>query len=596
MNPAALAGVPTPALARPRHLLLAALALVAALLALQVEGMIPRLLPREGPTGEPGVLEAGGASYRARFDGDGFSFRPAGATAPLRVDLSAVSVGGRSMELDLGRWTAAGDVVERPVGRALTERVTARDGEVEWDLLLDRALPGSGDLVVRGDLSGKAGAASVKDGLVVVPLPGDASALVGEVVVRDAGGAVLHRALPVVTGDAIELRVPASALDGARYPVTVDPTVSPARTPAPAGNRFEPAIAHSGGTDATHLVVWQEFVSVLGGGGQYDIYGAIVTADGIGGTSPKKLSTGTAGDFRPDVAWNGTNYLVVFEEQFTDNPSDVDIRGQFVDKDGNLVGSNFGIITTTHGQGQPAITATPTGFTIAWNDDRNGNWDIYAGRWTASGTKQDGNGVRISSDSAPFLHDEFYPDVAWNGTSTMVAWQESRVGEFAINTTRLFADGTAENGHNGSFRIGYHHQRPSIASDGSRWLVVFEEKQISTGATDILGIHLTADNFHDGAFPISRAAGNEGDPSVAYGTGNYLVVLTDRRFVNDPDVRAIRVNRQGARVDTDTFSVEGETNENDLPAVSSGRDGGWAVGYEYGTGPQTAIRWRHVSK
>jgi hypothetical protein len=331
--------------------------------------------------------------------------------------------------------------------------------------------------------------------------------------------------------------VPASALDGARYPVTIDPTASPARTPAPAGNRFEPAIAHSGGTDATHLVVWQEFVSLLGGGGQYDIYGAIVTADGIGGTSPKKLSTGTAGDFRPDVAWNGTNYLVVFEEQFTDNPSDVDIRGQFVDKNGNLVGSNFGIITTTHGQ-----------------------------------------------------------DVAWNGKSSMVAWQESRVGEFAINTTRLFADGTAENGHNGSFRIGYHHQRPSIASDGSRWLVVFEEKQISTGATDIVGIHLTADNFHDGAFPISRAAGSEGDPSVAYGTGNYLVVLTDRRFVNDPDVRAIRVNRQGALVDTHTFSVEGKTNENDLPAVSSGRDGGWAVGYEYGTGPQTAIRWRHVSK
>jgi hypothetical protein len=57
MNPAAFAGVPAPALARPRHLLLAAVALVAALLALQVEGMIPRLLPREGPTGEPGVLE-----------------------------------------------------------------------------------------------------------------------------------------------------------------------------------------------------------------------------------------------------------------------------------------------------------------------------------------------------------------------------------------------------------------------------------------------------------------------------------------------------------------------------------------------------------
>ena len=616
MTSALLAGAPAPPLARPRHLLVAALALVTALLVLQVEGLTPRLLPRDsastagvtspdataaagaaqatrvGPAAEPGVLEARDPAYRALFDADGFSYRPAGATEPLRVDLAAVTVGGRPVDLDLGRWAADGSVLERPVAPSLTERVTARNGEVEWDVVLDRALPGSGDLVVRGDLSGTAGDALEKDGALLVPLRGGAPTEIGEVVVKDATGAVLHRALPTVTGETIELFVPAAALAGARYPVTVDPVVGEPRTLATNGNRFEPAIAYSGGTDATHLVVWQEFVA-----GKWDIYGAVITEDGVGSTHPKRISTGTESEFRPDVAWNGSNYLVVFEHQHPPTPSDVDIRGQLVDKNGNLIGGNIGIVTPGTGQGQPAITSTSTGFVVAWNDNRNGNWDIYAGRYTPAGVAQDGSGKRISNDASPFISDDFYPDVAWNGLWSMIAWQELASGTYVINTQRFHPNGEPDAGCcNGSFRVGYHHQRPSIASDGDRFLVVFEEKQISTGATDIWAINLSRDNFHDGAFPISRQAGNEGDPGVAYGTGTHLVTLTDRRHAGDPDVRATRVNRQGALVDTDTFFVEAETNENDLPAVSPGRDGGWAVGYEYGTGPQTAIRWRHVSK
>jgi hypothetical protein len=595
MTTAVLAGAPARPLARPRLPLVAVLALVAALLALQVEGLTPRLLPRDvAPApraAEPGVLETRNPAYRARFDAAGFSFRPAGATAPLRVDLSAVTVGGQAVDLDLGRWAADGSVYERPVATSLTERVTARDGEVEWDVVVARALPGSGDLVVRGDLSGTAGDALVKEGAMLVPLTGGSVTEIGEVVVKDAVGAVLHRALPTVTGDTIELIVPAAALDGARYPVVVDPTVGAPKTLATNGNRFEPAIAYSGGTDATHLVVWQELVA-----GKWDIYGAVISDNGVGSTHPKRLSTGTESEFRPDVAWNGSNYLVVFEEQFPSNPSDVDIRGQLVDKNGNLVGSNIGIVTPTTGQGQPAITSTSTGFVVAWNDNRNGLWDIYAGRYSPTGVAQDGTGKRISNDSSPFLRDDFYPDVAWNGLWTMIAWQTFSVDSYSINTQRFHPNGEPDAGCcNGSFRIGYHHQRPSIASNGDRFFVVFEEKQVSTGATDIWAIHLTANNFHDGAFPVSQqAVGNEGDPGVAYNAGGYLVTLTDRRFTGDPDVRAIQYNRDGARISGDSFVIEGATNENDQPAVSPGKDGGWAVAYEDGTGPQTAIRWRHA--
>lgn len=88
--------------------------------------------------------------------------------------------------------------------------------------------------------------------------------------------------------------------------------------------------------------------------------------------------------------------------------------------------------------------------------------------------------------------------------------------------------------------------------------------------------------------------GNESDPGVAYNAGGYLVTLTGRRCTGDPDVRAVRYNSAGARLDGDPFVIEGATNENDQPAVSPGRAGGWGIAYEHGTGPQTAVRWRHA--
>src|SRR5215213_2490663 len=95
-----LLGPPAPPLPRPRSLLLAAIALVAALFALQVGGLVPRLLPRGveapapgagvplprpgvqaaadaaratrvGPAAERGVLEARDPAYRALFDRQG---------------------------------------------------------------------------------------------------------------------------------------------------------------------------------------------------------------------------------------------------------------------------------------------------------------------------------------------------------------------------------------------------------------------------------------------------------------------------------------------------------------------------------------------
>ena len=49
----------------------------------------------------------------------------------------------------------------------------------------------------------------------------------GELVVKDAANAELHRALPTVDRSRLAFEVPAAVLDRATYPHTIDPTVSP---------------------------------------------------------------------------------------------------------------------------------------------------------------------------------------------------------------------------------------------------------------------------------------------------------------------------------------------------------------------------------
>ena len=167
-------------------------------------------------------------------------------------------------------------MASRSVAGGVRERVTARDGELEWDLLVANPPSGRGDLQVRASVGGIAGAASNRDGLVL-QAAGGADVRMGALVVRDATEAVLYHGLPHVHGDQLTLTVPRRVLERAHYPLILDPTVSHesfvSGVPA-AGPQVNPAVAFDG---TNFLVVWGDYRS---GSGSTDIYGARVAPGG----------------------------------------------------------------------------------------------------------------------------------------------------------------------------------------------------------------------------------------------------------------------------------------------------------------------------
>ena len=154
------------------------------------------------------------------------------------VETSTATLGSRALALRPGAWQGSSNRAERTLLPGLLERVRAREGELEWDFVLARPLPGAGDLRIGARLA--ADAAPERSGRALrFRLPGGRSLLMGQLVVKDASGRTLHRALPSTQQGRLHLSVPAAVLAEGRYPLTLDPTISPS-TPSQT-NRWLPA-------------------------------------------------------------------------------------------------------------------------------------------------------------------------------------------------------------------------------------------------------------------------------------------------------------------------------------------------------------------
>lgn len=183
------------------------------------------------PDGGAYGLWAAGPAFKASFH-DGFAFHPVvGATrasAPVRW---------RTVGVRRASEPAAGIAsLSEPVHSAwrceyrhagFTEVYDVRDEGVEQSFFIPAPLPGYGDLIVAGELSSRLTATlqpSADGGAALLLSDTDDEPLVryGEARVVDAAGRQ-HVVATRLSGTRVELVVPAAFIDGAVWPVTVDP-------------------------------------------------------------------------------------------------------------------------------------------------------------------------------------------------------------------------------------------------------------------------------------------------------------------------------------------------------------------------------------
>ena len=322
-------------------------------------------------------------------------------------------------------------------------------------------------------------------------------------------------------------------------------------------------------------MVWSELVGGLLG--DWQIFGARVSADGSFVQPLGQITATTTGhsSVRPDVTWNGSRYLVVWQYNYAD--TDVDIRGQRAAANGALIESVFNISDPPGYQTEAAVTAAGATFYVVWDDNRAGNYDIYGGRVSSGGSPLDGQGKVVADD----LHNERRPDVAWNGSNFLVVFDfDFSTTDTDVHARPVNSAGVAIGSRQTISNTGADEENPAIGSQGTEFLVAWEDSrnQATTEADDIYGARLAAlGTITTGAIPISRAAGDQHDPAIAY-NGTYLVAWDDRRN-NRYDIYANRVKANGAVQDGNGFVVD-TTGQPITPDVTRGPGTKWAVDSE----------------
>ncbi|MFH0777815.1 MAG: FlgD immunoglobulin-like domain containing protein [Candidatus Eisenbacteria bacterium] len=315
----------------------------------------------------------------------------------------------------------------------------------------------------------------------------------------------------------------------------------------------EPAIAFDG---TNYLVVWETTSDILGV--RVTPSGTVLDAD------PIPVSQAASKQFDADVAFDGTNYLVVWVDNRSGN---YDIYAARVTTAGEILDScGFVVCALSSGQEWPAVAFDGTDYLVAWSDYRNVNWDVYGARVAPSGVVLDPGGVPISTTSGS----QRYPAIAFCGGNYLVAWQDTRAGgKYQVYGARVSTAGAVlDPGGIPIAQTSGDKYWIDIASDGVNYFVVWEDYRSGT-SWDVYGARVDAAGtvLEPDGFAISARSSHEWGPTVAFDGTNYMVAWPDGR-INFSDIFASRVSTGGAVLDPDGIAISSLVVTQSWPALA----------------------------
>jgi len=311
-----------------------------------------------------------------------------------------------------------------------------------------------------------------------------------------------------------------------------------------------PVIAPDGAGGA--IIAWQDYRS----GTDNDIYAQRVDASGnpLWTASGVAISTAAGSQESPRIVTDGTGgAIIAWEDTRSGN---YDIYAQRVDSSGNPLWTANGVAISSAANNQTYIAISPDGSggaVIAWEDNRSGNWDIYAQRVDDSGNVQwTINGVAVSTAA----DSQYFPVIAPDGTGgAIIAWFDYRSGtDYDIYAQRVDASGTALWTTNGIAvcTAAYDQHQPVISADSSGGAIIAwaDDRGFGSSEYDIYAQRVDASGtalWTTNGIAVCTAANPQGAPHIVPdGQGGAIIAWDDnRRAAGHADIYAQRVDVWG---------------------------------------------------
>ena len=326
-------------------------------------------------------------------------------------------------------------------------------------------------------------------------------------------------------------------------------------------NQCSPAIGFGGGC---FLVAWE---NLRMGDYKDSIVGVRVSPDGtVLDSTGILISRAVQDQYSPAAAFDGTNFLVVWEDGRSVNGHD--IYGARVTPEGAVLDpAGFVISQADRDQSSPAVAFDGSNFLVVWHDYRNFFVDIYGARVTSGGAVLDTQGIAISQAEC----DKYYPAVGFDGANYLVVWDDIRGGSSSdIYGARVTPEGVVLDSSGIAVARGAQYETaPAVEFGGSSYLVVWQDDRAGYEQDDIYGARITpAGAVLDSAgIAISAAAHGQVAPAVSSDGANFLVVWQDLRSGVDSDIYGTRVTTGGVVLDTGIVISAGVGDQR-LPAAA----------------------------
>ena len=316
-----------------------------------------------------------------------------------------------------------------------------------------------------------------------------------------------------------------------------------------------------GDGNGNYVVTWQDRRN---GSIYYDIYAQIYLNNDTILSSNFKVSNeqGNASQINPSVAVSSDmSFVIAWEDK---RNGDWDIYAQRFANDGTAIGNNFRVNDDQYSekQVQASVSIDSCGnFVIVWSDERVGdNWDIYYQRYANDGTAL-GNNVKINDDSG--YNFQYWPTVSCDNSGNFIAsWADGRNTNWRdIYAQRFLADGTPL-GNNflvNTDTEGNNHLRANIAIDEiGNFIIAWEDNR--NGHEDVFAQRYQSDGSVIGDnFKINDDTPNTSQNNASISMdleGNFVVCWEDKR--NDyNDVYARRFSNEGIPI-SDDFKVNND--------------------------------------
>lgn len=329
-----------------------------------------------------------------------------------------------------------------------------------------------------------------------------------------------------------------------------------------------PAVVNNAGT---YFVVWEDDRGISTN--NIDIYGTRVDTYGM----PLDLAgipicTVAAAQRLPSVAANANEqqFLVTWDDNRSGTSRDV--YGARVNGNGVVIETNGVVISAASGdQIAPEAYSVDDNYLISWSDARNGNWDIYAARFSRSGVLMDTNGIAVSGAS----NTQRDPKVSGIGTNYFIVWADNRyaTNNYDVFGARVHTNGTVADSSGIAIYVDQAiDDSVGLANDGTNYLVVWHHFVPLPVLMNIVGARVSqAGTVLDGT-PIGICTNDfpQEYPAVGArpGAGEFLVAWADSRTSPNRDIYATRVTSAGTVLDSGGFIVDQGANTQIYPAVA----------------------------